>query len=73
MVSLQLTSSIGSMPFYISPRFYQNISWWKDHLILIEKDLSNVVLFDNNPTAYSLQPWNGLPIIDFYRENDLDK
>ena len=39
-------------------------------LTLIEKDLSNVVLLDNNPTAYSLQPRNGLPIIDFYREND---
>jgi hypothetical protein len=42
-------------------------------LTLIEKDLSNVVLLDNNPTAYSLQPRNGLPINDFYGENDLDR
>ena len=41
-------------------------------LRLIETDLSNVVLLDNNPNAF-LQPRNGMSIIDFYGENDLDR
>ena len=41
-------------------------------ITLIEKDLSNVVLLDNNPNAF-LQPRNGMSIIDFYGENDLDR
>ena len=41
-------------------------------LTLIEKDLRNVVLLDNNPNAF-LQPRNGMSIIDFYGENDLDR
>ena len=40
---------------------------------MIEQDLSNVVLLDNNPKAYSLQSRNGLSIIDFYGETDLDR
>ena len=40
---------------------------------MIEQDLSNVVLLDNNPKAYSPQSWNGLSIIDFYGETDLDR
>ena len=47
------------------------ITFAKD-LTLIEKDLSNVVLLDNNPNAF-LQPRNGMSIIDFYGENDLDR
>ncbi len=47
------------------------ITFAKD-LTLIETDLSNVVLLDNNPNAF-LQPRNGMSIIDFYGENDLDR
>lgn len=31
----------------------------------MDTDLKNVILVDNNPVAYSLQPQNGLPILSW--------
>jgi hypothetical protein len=66
--------SIKQMTLWLSSQSLSYMLTSTSHL-LSEKDLSNVnvVLLDNNPTAYSLQPLNGPPIIDFYGENDSDK
>ena len=42
----------------------------KDLTKLGEKDLSGVLLLDNTPSAYSLQPQCGVPIQSFYGDPD---
>jgi len=61
--------------------------YWRDHCIfqgrnifknlaLLGTDLKNVILVDNNPVTFSLQPENGLPILSWEGnadDNELSK
>jgi carboxy-terminal domain RNA polymerase II polypeptide A small phosphatase len=35
------------------------------NLRLVHHDMKNVIIIDNTPTAFSLQPYNGIPIVTF--------
>jgi len=48
--------------------FYQGM-YVKD-LSEIGRDLKDVLIIDNSPTAYLFQPDNALPIISWYDEKD---
>ena len=55
----------------VKGRFYREDCTFQDGLYLkdltkIDSDLSRIVLVDNNPTSFLLQPDNGIPVAEFF-------
>ena len=71
---LNFIDKMGFVPFRLFREHCTliNTTFVKD-LTLLGRDLKNIIILDNNPTAYSLNHYNGFPIKSWFEDKNDDE
>ena len=75
VASWEATLAFTFTLFLTTGRFYRSDCTFKGgyylkDLSIVDKDLSRIVLVDNNPVSFICNPSNGIPVPSFYEEAD---